>query len=423
MSSGTRLMLAALLATLLALAGPALALDDWDQAQQAYRQGDLAGAASLLARALGDKNLAPERRVQAHSLRGTALMRLGQADQALKEFEAALALDPEFTEGYFKRSLAREKLGRLGPAQADMERFLKMRPGDEEAQTRLAQLKEARERAGEPLSLEQLESRLDPALAARDFGQGLALTTRFLAAPSLSTSERARGLVLRGACQRGLRQHQEAMASFEQALKLEPRESEALYQRALTRIEMGDEPGGRRDLEDLLTFEPGHQAAATTLAQLPKPAPPPTQAQGQIPQPPQALGSLGQLFLGGSLARKVVGFAVTTLLAALLLWLAAKLVGAYRASYGQALIAVLAVGLVSMLIAYVWAQFLVGPSLGANWLTGGVGVAVQMVLAFAIIKQVYSLSLGQALALWFCCVVGLPLAGVVVGSLLIGLIQ
>lgn len=61
---------------------------------------------------------------------GVAFFQLGRFDRAAAQFDAALALDPNYAPAHFNKSLCRRAMGDETGAQSSLDRFLQLRPDD-----------------------------------------------------------------------------------------------------------------------------------------------------------------------------------------------------------------------------------------------------------------------------------------------------
>lgn len=95
------------------------------QAQLSVTQGDLDRAEALATIAM---RLAPD--AHAHNVRGVILARQSRWADALREFDAAVGLDPEMTEALMNRARAHAAGGEQAAARRDAERVRELAPRD-----------------------------------------------------------------------------------------------------------------------------------------------------------------------------------------------------------------------------------------------------------------------------------------------------
>jgi tetratricopeptide (TPR) repeat protein len=128
-----RALLAVLAALVLAgLCPPAAAggKEDILAGNRAAQAGDYAKAVELYTKAIESGGLSDHNLAVAYANRGSAKDDGGRTDQAIKDFNRALELDPGYAEAYYNRSFAYEKKGLLPLAVADMEKAVRLAPED-----------------------------------------------------------------------------------------------------------------------------------------------------------------------------------------------------------------------------------------------------------------------------------------------------
>ena len=87
-------------------------------------------SAEACTRVLAQAGLSTTDRALAHFNRGWSLRRSGSNDLAVKDFDAAQALQNDFPKLYLSRALAKQDLGQLDGAVVDLERYVAMAPQD-----------------------------------------------------------------------------------------------------------------------------------------------------------------------------------------------------------------------------------------------------------------------------------------------------
>ena len=82
---------------------------------------------------------------EAHNNLGIALGAQGRRDEAVAQYREALRLKPDFAEIHFNIAMALlNRPGKSGEAEAELEAFLRVRPGDEAARRILGELRASR---------------------------------------------------------------------------------------------------------------------------------------------------------------------------------------------------------------------------------------------------------------------------------------
>ncbi len=199
-----------------------------------------------------------------HDLAVEAL-RAGRSQEALKEYDIALAADPDMPEALMGRGLVMEYgFGKLAEAEADYRHALLIRPGYPEAHNNLGQLLA---RSGRPVeALAEFDKAIDvnlymePWVARCNRGQtlyqmgrkdeGLAeLRTCVRIAPKYCQGRRELGRVLLSDGK-----PIEAMAEFEAYARGCPKAADAQLQLGLARLKGGDAAGARAAFEQCVAM-------------------------------------------------------------------------------------------------------------------------------------------------------------------------
>ncbi len=194
-----------------------------------------------------------------HDLAVEAL-RAGRSQEALKEFDIALAADPDMPEALLGRGLVMEYgFGKLAQAEADYRHALLIRPNYPEAHNNLGQLLA---RTGRPTeALAEFDKAIDvnlymePWVARCNKGQtlyqvgrrdeGLAeLRTCIRIAPRYCQGRRELGRILLGEGKQV-----EALAELEAYARACPKTADAQLQLGLARLKGGDAEGARAAFE------------------------------------------------------------------------------------------------------------------------------------------------------------------------------
>ena len=137
----------------------ALSRGDWRAAADAFRAG---------------AELAPKSAPLHHRL-GTALVMLGNPDEARREFERALEVSPGYAKAHYSLGLLFEDRGNLDRARVEYEAALKTAPDYAEARLRLADALRRSGRLADALAGYDQVSEADPSLSEASLGRALAL--------------------------------------------------------------------------------------------------------------------------------------------------------------------------------------------------------------------------------------------------------
>ncbi|WP_344383135.1 tetratricopeptide repeat protein [Streptomyces thermolineatus] len=183
------------------------AAGDWGQRILTALEDPLPGVAALTLLLDGDALGTPGRAL-AHLLRARDHRNAGHYEQALADYRAAVALDPEARRAHHGRGVTHVLVGRYDDALADFDRVLELAPDDARA---LADRAEIHRQA----------HRYDEALADYDRAVGLAPADAWI-------------LAGRGQARQAAGRHDDALADFDRALELDPGDFWALADRAET---------------------------------------------------------------------------------------------------------------------------------------------------------------------------------------------
>ena len=204
-----------------------------------------------------------------HAGLGFTLLALGDAQGALKSFDAALALLPTFAEAHNSRGLALHRLGRTEEAVESFDRAIQLQPADPAAYVNAAN---ALGDAGRP---DEALARLDAALRLRP-DTFEALNSRAIILKQLGQQDRALGDLVRaaliqpnlagarynlGALLRDLRRLDEALLEFDAALTLEPGHAQALYSRGVALAELGRPDAALAAFDQAIALKPDYAEA------------------------------------------------------------------------------------------------------------------------------------------------------------------
>ncbi len=167
---------------------------------------------------------------------GVALRQLGRPDEALRSFERALALKPDFAEAFINRGNAQRDLKRLDEALASYDQALARQPDHAEALISRG-------------STLQALGRPDNALACYD----RALVLR---------PGSADAFINRGAALKQLRRLDESLASYDKVLTLRPDDVEALIGRGAVLHELKRLDDALANYDAALALNPDHPEAS-----------------------------------------------------------------------------------------------------------------------------------------------------------------
>jgi tetratricopeptide (TPR) repeat protein len=169
-----------------------------------------------------------EARAQAALSLGIDKMTPGHYDEAVRDFDRAIAISPQWAAGYLNRGLARRQLGRFDEALADLERAVMLDPSLTAAYNERGRIFVERGETGR---------------AAEELSRSLAI------APT------ANGYYQRGQLWQSLRQYEKALADFNLAIR-EMTDAPYVYDaRAAAKRALGDVDGAHADQEASLRLQ------------------------------------------------------------------------------------------------------------------------------------------------------------------------
>ncbi len=164
--------------------------------------------------------------------RGISYQNLGRHAEAIESYTRAIAINPKHPDYFHNRATAHDRAGDLGRAIEDFNTSLKLRPTDRDT---IGALAWARARANK--DLKEALADLD-ALIKADSKRGAPFVTRSL-------------VHFRSG------QWQNAITDADTAIRLFPKNEDALYLRGVAKIAAGDEEGGKKDLAAARALDAG----------------------------------------------------------------------------------------------------------------------------------------------------------------------
>lgn len=180
---------------------------------------------------------APDR-ARAEAALGVKRMGPGTYQEAIRHFDRAIEMWPEFAEAYLNRGIAEHNVGQRAPALVDLDQAVDLDPGLERAYSERGQI--------------YLENG-DGQKAIREFSK------------SLQAKATLDGYYQRAEAYEKLGEHQNAIADFDAAIA-EFREAPYAYRaRAVAKLNLGDRAGADADNEKAQRIETGHAVERDVL--------------------------------------------------------------------------------------------------------------------------------------------------------------
>jgi protein O-GlcNAc transferase len=197
-------------------------------AAQTGRAGE---AAELLGRAVAQRRDDPA----VHNNYGNVLRDLKRHEDALKSYERATKLKPNYAEGYYNRGLVQQDLKRFGDALKCYDRAISLKPDYTAAYNNRGVTLRELKRPDEALKSYTQAIEVNPDHAGAHNNRGIVLQDLRRFAEALVSHDRAlalnpnflEALDGRGNALRNLNRYDDALACFERALKLDPQHAES----------------------------------------------------------------------------------------------------------------------------------------------------------------------------------------------------
>jgi len=196
--------------------------------------------------------------------RGNTLADMGRREEALRDYDQAIALDPTYALVYSNRGTTLDALGRRKEALRDYDQAITLDPADALAYSNRGAALAALERHEEALRDYDQAITLDPAdaLAYSNRGATLAALERYEEAlidfnhaitlnPTNALTYYNRGNILAD-----LERREEALRDYDQAIALDPADAKVYSNRGLTLAELERREEALRDYDQAITLDP-----------------------------------------------------------------------------------------------------------------------------------------------------------------------
>jgi len=175
---------------------------------------------------------------QAYNMRGSVLGQSGRYQEALTDFEKAIALDPNYSQAYANRGLAYRQLGQLDLALADYNRALDIDSAYAAAYVGRGMVRRDKGQLHEAL---------------QDFNKAIQIRP-----------DNAQAYFNRGLLYQGQRQFQYAIDDFSTAIGLSQQQAEPFVERGLSYLAVNDLKAAAGDFDDAVQIEPNNYRAWTS---------------------------------------------------------------------------------------------------------------------------------------------------------------
>ena len=238
------------------------------------------GVPAALARLLSRAALDEPAQAHARVVRGSALRRLGALEEALREYDRAVALDPGLARAYRGRSYVRGELGDYEAAVDDLDQTLALEPDNASAHSVRGEYHRVLNHGDEALRDLDTGIELDPAHHFAWASRGAVRLTRGELDSALADLDRALdlkpdytwALVRRARVWRGLGDPARQLADLDRAVTLQPDWPWGRCERGDALRNVGRLEESLRDYDHVLALAPdyasAHASRGATLSQL-----------------------------------------------------------------------------------------------------------------------------------------------------------
>ena len=228
----------------------------------ALQAGDFALARQLVAGVLAEE---PDN-FDARHLAAVIASETRQLDEALRAFDAALALRPGDPEVLINRGLTCQKIPDLEQALADFDRAITAAPAHVNAWRQRAHTLQRLQRYPAAIAAYDRVLASEPADARTWHERGITLQQMGRFADALESQDKAIAIApdcadyhaTRGAALSELRRFKDAIAAYDRAIALQPAHASAWSNRANTLSELGDHRGALDSFDRALALNPSH---------------------------------------------------------------------------------------------------------------------------------------------------------------------
>jgi tetratricopeptide (TPR) repeat protein len=166
------------------------------------------------------------RHADAHNNRGLAYQNLGQYQRAIQDYDEAIRLNPRHAQAYFNRGINRLYLQRDAEAERDFGKAFELDPGLKRFEPLITEAKAKRKRQ-----------------------------------PAGKVEESAASAFFHGLQRQIARQYREAIAYYDKAIQLNPRDGEVYFHRGTAYAELRQYQRAIQDYNDAIRLKPGDALA------------------------------------------------------------------------------------------------------------------------------------------------------------------
>ena len=201
--------------------------------------------------------------------RGLAYYEMGRTDQALEDYNKAIALDPYYSKAYATRGFVFDKLGHLEKAMADYDKAISLSPEEAQAYNNRGVIFEKMERYDKAIEDYDKVIELDPGKAQSYNNRGVVFEKMGRYDKAVEDYDRAISLnpsnadvyFNRGNAHDEMGRYDKAIADYDKAISLNPRDSQAYNNRGSLFEKIGQLDKAIADYDKALALNPSNAEA------------------------------------------------------------------------------------------------------------------------------------------------------------------
>ncbi|MDZ7814749.1 MAG: tetratricopeptide repeat protein [Planctomycetota bacterium] len=201
--------------------------------------------------------------------RGNAKFELGRHEEAIKDYDEAIRLDPKYAAAYNNRGAANVKLGRHKDALSDYDEAIKLDPKYALAYRNRGNAKFELDRYEEAIKDYDEAIKLDPKYSSAYNNRGNAKLELGRHEEAIKDydeaikldSKNAYAYNNRGAAKAALGRHEEAIKDYEEAIKLDRKYAFAYNNRGNAKLELGRHEESIKDYDEAIKLDPKYADA------------------------------------------------------------------------------------------------------------------------------------------------------------------
>ena len=201
---------------------------------------------------------------QAYYNRGNASAALGKHSEAIADYDKAIRINPQFSEAYRNRGSKNADLGEHSEAIADYDKAIQINPQFSEAYFNRGNANKALGKHSEAIADYDKAIQINPQFAEAYYNRGIANAALEKYTEAIADYDRViqinpkHAMVYnsRGIANAGLEKYSEAITDFDQAIQINPKDAQAYYNRGIINAVLGKHPEAKADYEKAIEIDP-----------------------------------------------------------------------------------------------------------------------------------------------------------------------